>query len=430
MEYAPDGSLRTLIENVKKCLAPKDYSNTTKQILLVGIARGMKYLQDRAIVHRDLKPENILLDENNYPLIIDFGLSKFFEVGHSQSISGYAGTPKYMAPEVYKSKSGTKSDVYSFATIMYEILTESDPFEELGPQSMESFIYKIIKDKYRPKFKKSIKKSFQRLIEQCWSDDPNERPTFNENEKIKNEIENLKNHISDLNEKIKALHIQSTNNLPKENSILNKDDMTIYQYNSLTLKEQESLIPQIISYATHNSAVLVFTKINSLMTFLSEKNHLSEVKWLEILTDNNKNQLLTSNYENCSIKLRSEATEGLFYNGKLFSNILINNLRQFDQIYIEMKYPIDLFNRIYEQVLSLRNMHFNSNRSQLKISILVSKSGENDKNFKSDTNINSIIFDTCVKSILPFSFEGCSSLEHVFLQLKILVNLLLRAALH
>ena len=240
----------------------------------------------------------------------------------------------------------------------------------------------------------------------------------------------MKNHISDLNEKIKALHIQSTNNLPKENSFLNKDDMTIYQYNSLTLKEQESLIPQIISYATHDSAVLVFTKINSLMTFLSEKNHPSEVKCLEILTDNNKSQLLTSNYENCSIKLRSEATEGLFYNGKLFSNNLINNLRQFDQIYIEIKYPIDLFNRIYEQVLSLRNMHFNSNRSQLKISILVSKSGENDKNFKGDTNINSIIFDTCVKSILPFSFEGCSSLEHVFLQLKLLVNLLLRAALH
>ena len=60
MEYAPNGSLQELLDNAFKGSSPIDFSNTTKQILLIGIARGMKYLHKHYICHCDLKPGNIL----------------------------------------------------------------------------------------------------------------------------------------------------------------------------------------------------------------------------------------------------------------------------------------------------------------------------------------------------------------------------------
>ena len=88
-------------------------------------------LHHHNILHRDLKPENILLDENLHPLISDFGLSTFYERKNKNdklidSIISNCGTPINMAPEViYDNYFDGKSDVYSFAILMYEILTDS-----------------------------------------------------------------------------------------------------------------------------------------------------------------------------------------------------------------------------------------------------------------------------------------------------------------
>ena len=61
IEYMPNGSLDKLIERKERI------SSTTRYIILLGIAEGMKYLHSLKIAHRDLKPANVLLDENYYP---------------------------------------------------------------------------------------------------------------------------------------------------------------------------------------------------------------------------------------------------------------------------------------------------------------------------------------------------------------------------
>lgn len=62
MELAEKGSLSEVLKQIQAGNIPKDYTDTIRQIILIGVARGMKYLHDRNIIHRDLKPENVLLD--------------------------------------------------------------------------------------------------------------------------------------------------------------------------------------------------------------------------------------------------------------------------------------------------------------------------------------------------------------------------------
>ena len=52
---------------------------------MYGVAEGLRYLHSQNVLHGDLKPDNILLDENHYPYITDFGLSKFWTGSESQS---------------------------------------------------------------------------------------------------------------------------------------------------------------------------------------------------------------------------------------------------------------------------------------------------------------------------------------------------------
>lgn len=143
MDYMREGSLADLISKEKRGLCPLIYDNTKRQIILIGIARGMMILHSRNIIHRDIKPENILLDNNLYPRITDFGLSKFFDPYHSMNqTTGNLGTVQYMAPEVIKSDHfNTKADVYAFGILMYEIIVGQRAYENLlkGPNKLSTF---------------------------------------------------------------------------------------------------------------------------------------------------------------------------------------------------------------------------------------------------------------------------------------------------
>ncbi|KAK8843537.1 hypothetical protein M9Y10_024592 [Tritrichomonas musculus] len=185
MDYMKEGSLAHLIDKESKSLCPSNYDNTKRQIILVGIARGMMLLHSQFVIHRDLKPENILLDSDYHPRITDFGLSKFFDPHHSmnQSMTD-SGTAAYMAPEVISSDHfNTKADVFAFGILMYEVIGGKRAYENLlqGKKRINEFQLKMkVQEGLRPKFDFPIKKGLQLMIEKCWSKDPKERPTFEE----------------------------------------------------------------------------------------------------------------------------------------------------------------------------------------------------------------------------------------------------------
>lgn len=106
------------------------------------------------------------------------------------------GTPRYMVPEVWRDLKYIKAnDVYSFSLIVYEILTNEIPLKEFVEQN--TIIYQICHIKYRPPFNVPIPKCYQKLIESCWSDDLEMRPTFDE---IVNLLNTDPDFISNIND--------------------------------------------------------------------------------------------------------------------------------------------------------------------------------------------------------------------------------------
>jgi eukaryotic-like serine/threonine-protein kinase len=93
--------------------------------LLRPICTALDYAHGRGIIHRDLKPANILLDAERGPLLTDFGFARLMEASSvSLSLSGgVAGTPGYIAPEVWEQNIATAHvDVYALGCIVYELL--------------------------------------------------------------------------------------------------------------------------------------------------------------------------------------------------------------------------------------------------------------------------------------------------------------------
>jgi serine/threonine protein kinase len=81
-------------------------------------AEGLDYLHSQKVLHRDVKPENILLVQGHAKLA-DFGLARM--QSQATSTATGVGTPLYMAPEVFRSKVGPRSDQYGLALSYAEL---------------------------------------------------------------------------------------------------------------------------------------------------------------------------------------------------------------------------------------------------------------------------------------------------------------------
>jgi serine/threonine-protein kinase len=97
------------------------------------IGNALVYAHDRGIVHRDIKPENILID-HGHAIVADFGIAFAVSdaLGPRLTRNDVAlGTPAYMSPEQGRGDRAidARSDQYSLACVLYEMLVGSPPFE-------------------------------------------------------------------------------------------------------------------------------------------------------------------------------------------------------------------------------------------------------------------------------------------------------------
>ena len=147
MEYLSGGEL--LDRLIKNGSVPEQES----KVLMLKIFSAIKYLHERGITHRDLKPENFLFSDKTKDAeikIIDFGLSKQFDISHEEAnttkaLKTIVGTAFYVAPEVLQGKYDYRCDNWSLGVIAYTLLCGNPPF--MGQNNKEIFS-KVVKGKF------------------------------------------------------------------------------------------------------------------------------------------------------------------------------------------------------------------------------------------------------------------------------------------
>lgn len=147
-----------------------------KAKLLTDVARAIRVAHSQGIIHRDLKPQNVLVTPELDVRVLDFGLAVSSDEEEDRSKGVFEGTPLYASPEQVSGGALTPaSDIFSFGSLMYRILTGSAPFEaETVPNIFEGITSQ------EPTFPRrvdgSIDTDLQAICLACLAKNPADRP--------------------------------------------------------------------------------------------------------------------------------------------------------------------------------------------------------------------------------------------------------------
>ncbi|XP_076000698.1 receptor-interacting serine/threonine-protein kinase 2 isoform X2 [Genypterus blacodes] len=188
-EFMSNGSLDLLLH--EKNLYPV-LAWPLRLRILYEIALGVNFLHNMSppLLHHDLKTQNILLDGEFHVKIADFGLSKWRQLsvskGSGSKPTEMGGTVIYMPPEEYEPsrnrRADVKHDMYSYAIIMWEVLSRQIPFEDVtNPmQIMFSVLRGMRPDTSQDSLSVEIpsRDTLISLMTCGWTSNPDERPSF------------------------------------------------------------------------------------------------------------------------------------------------------------------------------------------------------------------------------------------------------------
>jgi len=175
MEFLSKGSLNDFLgrPEVQKSLNVSDLIN-----MAINVCSGMIYLGKNNIVHRDLSARNLLVSETDGRFVVkvaDLGLSR--ETADDYYVATDSAFPvKWSPPEVIEHRTfTTKSDVWSFGVVMWEIFE----FGKVPYSSMSNSetIASVMKG-YRLPQPSNCPNEVYQLMLKCWNINSDERPSF------------------------------------------------------------------------------------------------------------------------------------------------------------------------------------------------------------------------------------------------------------
>ncbi|XP_063318239.1 tyrosine-protein kinase Tec [Pelmatolapia mariae] len=142
------------------------------------VCEGMDYLEAHSFIHRDLAARNCLVNEHNVVKVSDFGMTRYVLDNQYTSSNGAKFPVKWSPPEVlHYSKYSSKSDVWSYGVVMWEIFSEGrTPFENRSNVEVVTDITRGIR-LYRPQ---RASQPLYAIMYRCWHEKPDGRPSFSE----------------------------------------------------------------------------------------------------------------------------------------------------------------------------------------------------------------------------------------------------------
>jgi serine/threonine protein kinase len=109
--------------------------------------------------------------------VCDFGLSRFIEQTLAATMTA-CGTPSWTAPEVLRNERyDHKIDIFSFGVVIWELFARQDPYPNMPPFQI---VFAVGNQHARPQINPHWPAAWVKLITDCWDEDPDARPSFDD----------------------------------------------------------------------------------------------------------------------------------------------------------------------------------------------------------------------------------------------------------
>jgi serine/threonine-protein kinase len=163
-------------ENLKELVSRGPLPVRRTLELGLEVARALAFAHAQGLVHRDVKPQNVLLSDDGRAKVTDFGIARSLDAVSRTETGAVLGSSHYIAPEQARGERvDTKTDVYSFGCVLFELLTgvvpyDGDSFLTVAMRHVNDPIPAVLER--RP----DCPLRLAGLIERCLAKQPGERP--------------------------------------------------------------------------------------------------------------------------------------------------------------------------------------------------------------------------------------------------------------